>query len=45
MYVFTLLMVGMSFTLISAMSIYLTISALISIAQAFYTDRIMRKVD
>jgi membrane protein insertase Oxa1/YidC/SpoIIIJ len=45
MYFFTLLMVFMSFTLISAMSIYLTVSALISIAQAFYTDRVMRKAD
>ncbi|MDL2211284.1 YidC/Oxa1 family membrane protein insertase [Erysipelotrichaceae bacterium OttesenSCG-928-M19] len=45
MYGFTIMMVFMSFTLISAMSIYLTVSALISIAQAFYIDRFMRKVE
>ena len=45
MYGFTIMMVFMSFTLISAMSIYLTVSALISIAQAFYIDRFMRRVD
>jgi YidC/Oxa1 family membrane protein insertase len=45
MYGFTVMMVFMSFTLISAMSIYLIVSALISIAQAYYIDHYMRKVD
>ena len=45
MYGFTAMMLVMSFSLISAMSVYLTVSALISIAQAFYIDRAMRKVD
>ncbi len=45
MYGFTVVMMVMSFSLISAMSIYLTVSALISIAQAFYIDRALRKVD
>ncbi|MDF9866768.1 YidC/Oxa1 family membrane protein insertase [Bacilli bacterium PM5-3] len=43
MYGFTVMMLFMSYTLISAMSVYLTVSALVSIAQAFYTDRVMRK--
>lgn len=43
MYVFTAMMLFISFTLISAMSIYLIVSALISILQAFYIDRMMRK--
>lgn len=45
MYGFTIVMVIMSFSLISAMSVYLIVSALISIVQAFYIDRAMRKVD
>lgn len=43
MYAFTAMMVFLSFTLITAMSFYLMISALISIAQAFYIDKVMRK--
>lgn len=42
-YVFTVMMLGISLTLISAMSIYLIVSALISIVQAFYIDKVMRK--
>lgn len=43
MYAFTAMMIFLSFTLISAMSFYLIVSALISIAQAFYIDKVMRK--
>lgn len=43
LYVMAVVMGFMSFTLISAMSIYLTVSALISLAQAFYIDRVVRK--
>lgn len=42
MYFFTAMMVFMSLSLISAMSVYLTVSALISIGQAFYIDRKMQ---
>lgn len=42
-YVFTVMMLFMSLTLISAMSVYLIVSALISIGQAFYIDKVMRK--
>lgn len=43
LYVMAVVMGFMSFTLISAMSVYLTVSALISLAQAFYIDRVVRK--
>jgi YidC/Oxa1 family membrane protein insertase len=43
MYGFTAMMVVMSASLISAMSFYLIVSALISIAQAFYIDKHLRK--
>lgn len=43
MYGFTAMMVFMSFTLTSAMSLYLSVSACISIAQAFYIDKVMRE--
>lgn len=43
MYVMAVMMGFMSLTLISAMSVYLTVSALISIGQAFYIDKVMRK--
>jgi YidC/Oxa1 family membrane protein insertase len=42
MYFFTAMMVFMSLSLISAMSVYLTISALISIGQAYYIDQKMQ---
>lgn len=45
MYVFTAMMAFMSFTLTSAMSLYLSVSACISIAQAFYIDKVMREED
>lgn len=45
MYVMAAMMGFMSLTLISAMSVYLTVSALISIGQAFYIDKVMRKAD
>jgi YidC/Oxa1 family membrane protein insertase len=44
-YGFTIMMIFMSFTLISAMSLYLIVSALISIGQAYYIDHHMRKID
>lgn len=44
-YVMAVVMGFMSFTLISAMSIYLIVSALISLAQAYYIDHVMRKAD
>lgn len=45
MYVMAAMMGFMSLTLISAMSVYLSVSALVSIAQAFYIDRAIRKAD
>ena len=45
MYGFTIMMAVMAATLITAMSVYLIVSALISIAQAYYIDHYLRKVD
>ncbi|MEG0283895.1 MAG: membrane protein insertase YidC [Erysipelotrichales bacterium] len=42
-YVFTVMMLFMSYQLKSVMSLYLTISALVSIAQSFYIDKVMRE--
>lgn len=45
MYVMAAMMGFMSFTLMSAMSVYLIVSALISMGQAFYIDNVMRKAE
>jgi len=42
-YVFTAMMVFMSFTMKTAMSFYLIVSACVSIVQAFYIDKKMRE--
>lgn len=44
-YVMAVVMGFMSFSLISAMSIYLIVSAIISLIQAYYIDHVMRKVE
>lgn len=42
-YIFPVIMMFMSLSLASAMSIYLFVSGLITIAQSFYVDSVMRK--
>lgn len=42
-YIFTVMMVFMSLSLTAAMSIYLATSAIVSISQAYYIDKIMKE--